>query len=100
MCSLLLCCWERVFAVTRAQDRAWLNPDQSWGAPLVGSVSEGSACSAGDLGSISESRRSPGEETAIHSSSVALESHGQGNLVGYSPWGCEESDMIERLTLR
>ena len=25
------------------------------------------------------------------------ESHGWRSLVGYSPWGCEESDMIERL---
>jgi len=25
------------------------------------------------------------------------ESHGPRSLVGYSPWGCEESDMIERL---
>ena len=24
-------------------------------------------------------------------------SHGQRSLVGYSPWGCKESDMIERL---
>ena len=23
------------------------------------------------------------------------EFHGQGNLAGYSPWGCEESDMTE-----
>ena len=25
------------------------------------------------------------------------ESHGQRILVGYSPWGCKESDMTERL---
>ena len=25
-------------------------------------------------------------------------SHGQWNLVGYSPWGFEELDMTERLT--
>ena len=25
------------------------------------------------------------------------ESHGQGSLVGYSPWGCQELDMTERL---
>ena len=23
------------------------------------------------------------------------ESQGQGSLVGYSPWGCKESDMTE-----
>ena len=26
------------------------------------------------------------------------ESHGQRSLTGYSPWGCKESDMTERLT--
>ena len=28
------------------------------------------------------------------------ESHGQRNLVGYSPWGHKESDMTERLSTR
>ena len=27
------------------------------------------------------------------------EFHGQRSLVGYSPWGCKQSDMTERLTL-
>ena len=27
------------------------------------------------------------------------EVHGQRSLVGYSPWGCKESDRTERLTL-
>ena len=27
------------------------------------------------------------------------EFHGQRRLVGYSPWGCKESDMTERLSL-
>ena len=27
------------------------------------------------------------------------EFHGQRNLVGYSPWGCKESDTTEELTL-
>ena len=26
------------------------------------------------------------------------ESHGQRSLVGYSPWGCRELDMTERLS--
>ena len=26
-------------------------------------------------------------------------SHGQRRLAGYSPWGCEESDMIEQLSI-
>ena len=27
------------------------------------------------------------------------ESHGQRSLVGYSPWGCKQSDTTEQLTL-
>ena len=27
------------------------------------------------------------------------ESHGQGSLVGYSPWGCQEPDMTKRLSM-
>ena len=27
------------------------------------------------------------------------ESHGQRSLAGYSPWGCEQSDTTEQLTL-
>ena len=34
---------------------------------------------------------------APHSSTLAWKIHGQGSLVGYSSWGCEESDMTERL---
>jgi len=26
-------------------------------------------------------------------------SHGQRSLMGYSPWGCKESDMTERLIM-
>ena len=29
---------------------------------------------------------------------LPAEFHGQRNLVGYSPWGCKESDMAEQLT--
>ena len=32
---------------------------------------------------------------ATHSSILAGESHGQRNLVGYSPYGCKESDTTE-----
>ena len=34
---------------------------------------------------------------ATHSSIVVGESHGQRNLVSYSPLGCKELDMTERL---
>ena len=36
---------------------------------------------------------------AIHSSILARESHGQGSLASYSPYGCRESDMTKPLTL-
>ena len=35
---------------------------------------------------------------ASHSSVLARESPGQRSLVGYSPWGCKESDMTKQLT--
>ena len=34
-----------------------------------------------------------------HSSILAWRIHGQKSLVGYSLWGCKESDTAERLTL-
>ena len=38
---------------------------------------------------------------ATHCSTLAWrESHGQRSLVGYSPWGCTESDTTQWLTLR
>ena len=33
-----------------------------------------------------------------HSIFLPGESHGQRRLVGYSPWGCKESDSTEGLT--
>ena len=35
---------------------------------------------------------------ATHSSILPRESHGQRSLVGYSPWGCKESDTTEQLS--
>ena len=59
-----------------------------------------SACNAGDAGSIPGSGRSPGEGNWLPTP-VFLpgESHGQRSLAGYSPWGCQELDMTERLIL-
>ena len=55
-----------------------------------------SAYSAGDPGSILGLGRSPGEENGNPLQYSYLEkSHGWRNLVGYSPWGCKESDMTE-----
>ena len=50
------------------------------------------------MGSIPGSGRSPGEGNG-KPTPVFLpgESHGQRSLVGYSPWGCKESDTTELL---
>ena len=39
------------------------------------------------------------EEMETHSSILAGKSHGQRNLVGYSPWGHKELDMTEQLNM-
>ena len=61
-----------------------------------GSVGKESACNAEDqVGSL-------GGEDPLEKGMVPVfwpgESHGQRNRAGYSPYGCKESDMIERLT--
>ena len=58
-----------------------------------------STCYAGDLGSIRGLVRSLEEGMATHSIFLHGEFHGQRSLDGYSPWGCTESDMTERLML-
>ena len=59
-----------------------------------GSDSKTSAYNAGDLGSILGLGRSPGEGNGNPSQYFLLgKSHGWRGLVGYSPWGCKESDM-------
>ena len=57
-------------------------------------------CNAGDPGSIPGWGRFPGGGNG-NPTGVLLpwKSHGQKNLVGYSPWGCKESDTTERVTL-
>ena len=62
-----------------------------------GSEDKESFCNTRDTGSIPGSRRSPEKGMATHSS-VPGESHGQRSLAGYSPWGCKESDVTERLS--
>ena len=58
-----------------------------------------SGCNAGDLGLIPGLGRSPGGGHGNPLQYSDLENpHGQRSLVGYSPWGCKESDMTERLS--
>ena len=60
-----------------------------------GSDGKESANNDGDLVSIPESGRSPGEGTG-NPTPVFLpgESHGQRSLAGYSPWGHKESTQL------
>ena len=62
-----------------------------------GSDSKKSACNAGDLGSVPELGRSPGELNGRQPTPVFLprEFRGQRSLVGYSPWGHKELDTTE-----
>ena len=61
-----------------------------------GSDGNESAFSAGDLGLIPGLGRSPGEGTPVF---LPGEFHGQESLAVYSPWGCEQSDTTEQLSL-
>ena len=70
----------------------------SWGF-LGGSDGKESACNAGDLGLTPRLGRSPRGEHGNPLQYSCLENpHGQWCLVGYSAWGCKESDMIEQLS--
>ena len=63
--------------------------------------SKESARNAGDLGSIPGLERSPGGKYSNPPQYSCLENpHGQGSLVGYSPWGRKESNVTERLSTR
>ena len=54
---------------------------------------------AEETGSIPELGRSPGEGIGYPLQYSCLENpHGQRSLAGYSPWGCKELDMTERLS--
>ena len=65
-----------------------------------GSDGKESSCSMGDMGLIPGLGRSPGGGHGNPLQYSCLENpHGQRNLVGYSPWGCKESDTTERLSI-
>ena len=64
------------------------------------SVGKESAFNAGDPGSNPGLGRFPWSRK-WHPTPVLLpgESHGQRSLVGYSPWGCKESDTTEKVQI-
>ena len=64
-----------------------------------GSDGKESARNAGDLGSIPELGRCPGEGHGNALQYSCLENpHGQRSLVGYSPWSHKELDVTEQLS--
>ena len=68
-------------------------------ASLVAHSKE-STCNVGDPGPIPGLGRSPGGGHEKLCQFSCLENpHGQRSLGSYSPWGCKESDMIERLSI-
>ena len=65
-----------------------------------GSDGKESTFNAGDRGLIPGSGRSPGEGNGnLLQYSCLGKSYRQRSLLGYSPWGCKESDMTEGLIL-
>ena len=71
----------------------------SW-ASLVAQTVKNPSANAGDLGSILELGRSPGGGHGNPLQYSCLENpHEQWSLVGYSPWGCKESDTTKRLSI-
>ena len=56
-------------------------------ASFIAQLVKESASNAGDPGSIPGLGRSPGEGNGNPLGFLPGESHGQRNLVGYSPWG-------------
>ena len=64
---------------------------------LGGSDGKESFCNAVDPGSIHESRRSPGERNVYPLQYTCLDNFmdrgDRQTTVGYSPWGCKESNM-------
>ena len=64
----------------------------------MASVGEESPCNAGDMGSVPESGRTPGEGNG-NPLQYSGNSHRQRSLAGYSPWICKELDMTEHINL-
>ena len=78
----------------RKLSKSWL-----WLFNFDGSDSKEHACNAEDPGLIPGLGRYPGEGDGYPQPEfLSGESHGQRRLVGYSPWGHKELDMIDLLT--
>ena len=89
--------WVPTFSVDSNLKCAFKCTHKKMGFP-GGSEDKESACNAAEPGSVPGSGRSPGEENSNPLQYSCLE-NGLRSLVGYSPWGCKESDTAERLAL-
>ena len=69
------------------------------GGFLGGSDGKESACSAGDLGSISGQENRWRRKWQPTPAFLPGEFHGQRSLADYSPWGHKQSDTAEQLTV-
>ena len=89
-----MCCFvcKAVFETAKSFKMADLDPG--------GSDGEESGCSAGDLGLIPGSGRSPGERMQLATVSLPGKSHVWRSLAGCSLWGCKELDTTEQLHFR
>ena len=75
-----------------------LNPGLPHCRQTLYCLSHQGSLNAGDLGSIPGLERSPGGGHGNPLQCTCLNNpHGQRSLVGYSPWGCKESDMTKQL---
>ena len=93
-----------------AKDGTWCHRNSGWtyrqqGISVIhfkfrGSLAgKGAACNAGDPHSIPGLGRSPGGGHGNSLQYSCLENpHGQRSLMGYSPWGCKESDTTVQLS--
>ena len=76
------------------------NPLQySWASLVAQTVKEKLTCGVEDLGSIPGSGRFPGGGHGNPLQYSCLENPWTESLIGYSPWGCKQSDTTERLSL-
>ena len=92
--------WRKWNLLSGARERdGWAGGGQGWASQVV-LVVKNPPANAGDVrevGSVPRLGRSPGGGRAWRSTLVFLPggSYEQRSLVGYSPSGCKQSDMIE-----
>ena len=85
--------WFLIFSDTLAFGPISPHACTSWMAQLVKNLPAN--CRRHKTRVQSLGREDPLQKEMATCSSIPVSSHGQRNLVGYSPWDCKESDMTE-----